>query len=122
MSAYTTLDDARRHDEYIETRVIHWHEASELVKVYGNECLHYHLTGAEFIKCVTYSETGSNRVNTSEFNVSELDCLDSHLQWVISRDDTYEINVESTYRLAVTATRDLWEDWGRRERPCLYWP
>jgi len=116
------LDHARRHDSYIETHMVHWDEASELMKVYGNSCLHYNLTGAEKIKYVTYCTTDRIDSNKKEFSLSEMDSLKSHLDWVTSRKDTYNIRVEDTYRLAVTATRDLWEDWARMERPCLYWP
>ncbi len=123
------LEHARRHDMYIETRIVQWHEASELVKVYGNTCLHYNLCGAEAVKCVTYNtdlysdiKTYRNISTMREFTMSEIASLKSHLDWVTSKDDIYNIRVEDTYRLAVTATRDLWADWARMERPCLYWP
>ena len=120
------LEHARRHDAYIETRIVQWHEASELVKVYGNTCLHYNLCGAEAVKCVTYTTdlySDRNISTTREFSIlSEMESLKSHLDWVTSKDDIYNIRVEDTYRLAVTATRDLWADWARMERPCLYWP
>ena len=125
MSTHLNLEDARRHDAYIETHIIHRDEACELVKVYGNKCLHYNLTGAEKIKYVTYCVYDNNRIQPSEnkeFSLSEMDSFNSHLDWVTSRKDTHNIRVEDTYRLAVTATRDLWADWARMERPCLYWP
>ena len=116
------LEHARRHDMPIETHIVEWHEASELVKVYGNTCLHYNLCGAEPVKRVTYSTTDRYDSNIRDFSMSEIPSFSSHLNWVNSKDDTYDISVENTYRLAVTATRDLWEDWARMERPCLYWP